>query len=133
MRRRTWRTLIFLPLFFLTSTGAFASERIRFAPGNRSGSVSGSVSNYDVASYLFKAKAGQTASIKLTSANRFLYFSLEDPSTSNPLEADPKPDTVTDWKGTLPKDGDYEIKVYLMRAEARRGKTASFTLTLSLP
>lgn len=34
--------------------------------------------------------------------------------------------------GTLPVDGDYTVRVYLMRSAARRNETAEYTLTVGI-
>jgi hypothetical protein len=34
-----------------------------------------------------------------------------------------------DFKGILPTDGDYTIRVYLMRSAARRNESSIYTLT----
>jgi hypothetical protein len=36
------------------------------------------------------------------------------------------------WSSTLPTDGNYTIRVYLVRAEARRGGKADFEYTVSI-
>jgi len=40
--------------------------------------------------------------------------------------------TGEDFKGVLPTDGDYTIRVYLVRAAARRNETSNYTLTISV-
>jgi len=130
--RKGLGVFIFIWLFLSLASGARAAERIQFKSGSNSGTVSGSVKGYDMASYLFGAKAGQAVTIRLSSKNRFLYFNLVDPATSNTVPGAPSPGTVTEWSGTLPKSGDYQIDVFLMRNEARRGKTAPFTLDLTI-
>ena len=37
-----------------------------------------------------------------------------------------------EWTGTLPADGEYKLRVYLMRSAARRNETASYTLTVTV-
>lgn len=37
-----------------------------------------------------------------------------------------------EWSGILPEDGEYKLRVYLMRSAARRNEIANFTLTVSL-
>ena len=36
------------------------------------------------------------------------------------------------WTGTLPKDGDYTIRVYLMRSAARRNEMAKYKLSIDI-
>ena len=37
-----------------------------------------------------------------------------------------------EWTGPLPADGEYTIRVYLMRSAARRNESASYTLTVGI-
>jgi len=41
-------------------------------------------------------------------------------------------DTGEDFKGVLPTDGDYTIRVYLVRAAARRDESSNYTLTITV-
>jgi hypothetical protein len=40
--------------------------------------------------------------------------------------------TGEDFKGVLPTDGDYTIRVYLVRAAARRNESSKYTLTVGV-
>ena len=37
------------------------------------------------------------------------------------------------WTGTLPTDGDYTVRVYMMRSASRKGYKASYTLKIEIP
>jgi hypothetical protein len=39
-------------------------------------------------------------------------------------------DTGGDYSGVLPADGDYVVRVYLMRPAARRGESSNYTVTI---
>ena len=39
-------------------------------------------------------------------------------------------DTGEDYSGVLPADGDYVVRVYLMRPAARRGESSNYTVTI---
>ncbi len=69
---------------------------------------------------------------KLTSSNKFLYFLIiRDPENPEAI-ADDARDT-TKWSGQLPEDGTYIVRVFLVRAEARRNKTpVKFSLRISV-
>lgn len=131
MKKYFFILVIFSSLFSLLGVTQ-AAERIQFPKGATSTSVTGSVSGYEVRSYLLCARAGQLLHLKLNSKNRFLYFALVDPVTQEGIAGGPVPETVTEWGGTLPKDGDYEVKVFLMRAEARRKGRAQYLLEVHL-
>jgi heat shock protein HslJ len=126
--------------FFLTVTSAAArttiqttSERIEFAAGKTSAVRKGSVRGYATRDYELQATEGQLLSVKLASKSTFLYFNVLDKESMTALEAEPSPREVTEWAGRLPKTATYVVRVYLVRAEARRNKAAvGFTLTVSI-
>jgi hypothetical protein len=90
-----------------------------------------SVKGFDKKSYTVSVKEGQTLTVWLKSDSSFAFFNVT-----------PKGDAAI-WTGSeqgkekafhqkLAKAGDYEIEVYLTRAEARRQGKADYTLTISL-
>jgi len=107
-------------------------EEIKFKPGATSAGVGGKVEGYDRKDFSFRAQKGQNVSVKLASANTSVYFNISDSKDGFALETDPRPLDVRSWNGTLPKDGDYFIRVYLVRAAARREEKADFTLDVSI-
>jgi hypothetical protein len=62
----------------------------------------------DPISYQLRARKGQTMTLHLTSAKKNAVFLVYLPGM-NLLEI---PQDATDWSGTLPKSGDYEIVVF---------------------
>lgn len=109
-------------------------EEIKFKPGSTSGSVKGSVEGYDRKDFSIRARKGQKMTVKLKSASTSIYFNIADSKDGFAAEmgTDPIPMDVKDWTGVLPKDGEYFIRVYLVRAAARRGAKADFTLDVSI-
>jgi hypothetical protein len=82
--------------------------------------------------YVLRAKAGQTMNVRMSSNNTFLYFNVLDGATQKALfvgEHEPEPHS---WTGTLPSDGDYIVRIYLVRAEALRGGKAPYTFTVTI-
>jgi len=94
---------------------------VNFKPGTSGGDYNNTVTGYGAVDFYLKAKAGQTMSVKLTSPNTFLYFNVLSGSGNGEAIADNARE-VTEWSGQLPADGTYVIRVYLVRAEARRNK-----------
>jgi membrane-bound inhibitor of C-type lysozyme len=118
-----------------TETGdELRTERVSFAKGASSASVKGSVKGYDTVDYVVNAGKGQTMSVSLKSSSSFAYFNIRPSKNgfATDMDGDPKPMEVSNWKGTLPKSGDYYIRVYLVRAEARRKGRADFTLNVAV-
>lgn len=107
-------------------------KRIEFKPGASSGSAKGTVKGYDRNDHVFRAKKGQKLSVKLKTSSTFAYFNVSDKADGFALEMDPRPLDVTTWDAAAPKDGDYYVRVYLVRAEARRDGKADYTLEVAI-
>ena len=108
---------------------------IKFKPGASSATVTGSVKGYAVNDYKFRASGGQTLKVKLTSKSTSVFFNVlpaENQSTGEALNIEPRPIQQTEWQGSLPKDGEYIIRVGMPRSEARRGKTFSYSLKVEI-
>ena len=105
-----------LTLSLLAATPAWAkSTRVRFPAGRTSvilrGRTTGGPSEsggMDPVGYLLRASKGQEMILHLTSAKKNAVFRVYAPGYDLVEGAQ----EVTDWQGTLPKTGDYEIIVY---------------------
>ena len=94
---------------------------VKFRPGSSSGTYLNTVTGYGSVDYYIQASAGQELSVKLNSVNTFLYFVVLRDLKSMEALADGARE-ATEWSGRLPNDGTYIVRVYLVRAEARRNK-----------
>lgn len=116
-------------LLFSSSTQAQTKQRVRFARGTSSTTVSGTVQGYAYKDYIVGARAGQTISVKLNSRNAFTVLTIFTPDANN-LEGAMQTD---EFSGELPVSGDYVIRVGMMRAEARRRNSISnYTVRISV-
>jgi len=113
-------------------TDSNKTVKVHFKPGTTSAVYSDVIRGYNTIDYALRANEGQRMSVKLKSKNTFLYLSVMDRESGSALTTDPPPSEVTDWEGTLPKTGDYFVRVYLVRAEARRKVNAPFSLTIEI-
>lgn len=102
------------------------AQRLSFAPGASSATVSGSVRGYETRDYLLNARRNQRMTVNLRSNNSFMEFVIFNP----------RGETIhvgsTSWSGLLPTNGDYKVRVLLVRAEARRNGAGGFNLTVSI-
>lgn len=96
---------------------------VKFKAGTTGATYANTVSGYGSVDFYVKASGGQTMSVKLTSTNTFLYFNVLSGSADGEAIADNARE-VTVWSGELPSTGTYVVRVYLVRAEARRNKKA---------
>jgi hypothetical protein len=76
------------------------------------------------------AKAGQNMSVALKTNNLSNYFNVLPPASEEALFIGST--SGNEWSGTLPADGEYTVRVYLMRNAARRNAKANYTLTVGI-
>lgn len=106
------------------------TRRITFPPGASSATVSGSITGRQAVDYKVRGEAGQTMSVALRTSHASNYFNVLPPGSETALANSSI--TGNQWTGTLPADGDYTIRVYLMRSAARRDESADYTLTVGI-
>lgn len=106
-------------------------ERVQFARGASSTLVRGSIKGYQIVDYVLSARAGQTMTASLNSANRSAYFNVLPPG-SRDVAIFTGPSDGNRFVGSLPSTGDYRLRVYLMRNAARRGERADFGLSVAV-
>jgi hypothetical protein len=103
-------------------------QRIRFARGHSSTTISGSIAGFDTKDYVIGARAGQEMTVRLKSSNPgafFVIYSINGRATDM--------NETTEWSQRLSESGDYLIRVFMMRSAARRkGAVASYTLSISI-
>lgn len=109
--------LIVASLAFLLLTGqtALAQKRIKFPQGRTTvilkGKTTGGPSEsggMNPVSYVLRARKGQQMTLHLTSAKKNAVFAVYLPG----MELLEEGQNGTDWSGTLPKSGNYEIIVF---------------------
>jgi hypothetical protein len=106
-------------------------ERVRFDKGASSATVSGAITGYEVVDYLLGARAGQTLKVTMSTDNAANFFNIIPPDSED--------EAVyigslhgADFGGVLDLDGDWKVRVYMMRSAARRGEKARFTMEIGI-
>jgi hypothetical protein len=127
--------LVSILLLFVVVTSHAAeqttrTDRVKFSKGATSAVIKGQVKGSGDVDYLVRAGAGQTITVSLKVSNRMNYFNVLPPGSKD--VAMYAGQTGEDFKGVLPADGDYTIRVYLIRAAARRNESSRYTLTVSV-
>ncbi len=107
------------------------SRPLQFAKGASSATVKGSLKGDKIVDYKLRAKAGQTMSVALKTSNASNYFNVLPPGSKD-VAIFIGSTSGNEWTGPLPADGEYTIRVYLMRNAARRHETANYTLTVGI-
>ncbi|MCA0908031.1 hypothetical protein LCM27_16650 [Ruegeria marisrubri] len=111
------------------------SAEVQFQPGNFGTMVSGTISGDEYFDYSLGAKAGQEMFADLqvsdTNGNGVIYFNILPPGSDGVAIYNGSIDGNT-ARITLPDDGDYTIRVYLMGNDRDTGKTVGYNLDLSI-
>ena len=105
------------------------SEQVEFERGANSAVVEASIQGYEIVDYVLGASAGQYMNISMATDNTASYFNILAPGET---EVAMYVGSVNgnQYEGTLPADGDYRVRVYLMRSAARRNEVANFRLEM---
>jgi hypothetical protein len=117
-------------------SSAFAADAIesiplQFAKGASSATVKGSIMGYQVIDYKLRARAGQSMSVKLATSNGASYFNVLPPGSTD-VAVFIGSSGGNAWTGQLTADGEYKIRIYLMRSAARRNEVANYTLSVGI-
>jgi hypothetical protein len=110
---------------------AIESRPLQFAKGTSAATVKGSLQGDKTIDYKLRARAGQTMTVTLKTSNGANYFNVLPPG-SNDAAIFIGSTSGDEFTGALPADGEYKIRVYLMRSAARRHETADYTLTVGI-
>lgn len=115
----------------LVTAAGIQTKPIQFAKGSSAATIKGTIKGDQTIDYTLRAKAGQTMKVTLKTSKGANYFNVLPPGSKD--EAIFVGSTEgNEWTGTLPADGEYKVRVYLMRSAARRNETASYTLTVGI-
>lgn len=120
--------LIVLPVVALAQD--IREERVSFEPGTSGTVIEGSITGNEIVDYMLSAQSGQRMGIDFEPDNPSTYFNLlpdDDPSAIHIGSI-----AGNSYDGMLKRDGDYRIRVYLIRAAARRGETGDYRLSVSI-
>jgi hypothetical protein len=104
---------------------------VHFAAGASSATVKGALVGDKIIDYRLGAKAGQTMTVTLKTNNGANYFNLIAPGETD-VAFFVGSTSGNRFHGALPANGDYTVRVYLMRSAARRNEKANYTLTVGI-
>ena len=103
---------------------------VTFAKGKSAATLTGSIKGDQDRSYTIDARAGQTLTVTLKATKGLVEMNVYAPGNDTAISlgsTDPYK-----FATVLPTTGRYKVQVYQMRASARRGETASYTLTIGV-
>ena len=124
-----------LSLFIIFSMASVAAgethiKQLKFKEGKNTSIVKNHIKGRQTIDYHLRAKAGQSMTVSLKSKNHYIYFNVLAPETDNAMFVG---STSGDhFAGSLPREGEYTIRVYLMSKAARHFERAKYSLNVSL-
>lgn len=123
-------TLIALAPGALQAQDGITKKQVHFATGASSATIDGTISGYDAIDYVLGASAGQVMTVSMETDNTANYFNVIAPGEDVAMFAGST--SGGEFEGTLPANGDYTVRVYLMRSAARRGETANYRIRFGI-
>jgi len=122
---------LFVTSLWALPANASESRPIHFTKGASSATLKGSLKGDQFIDYMLRAKAGQTMNVMLKTSNPSSYFNVLPPNSKG-VAIFVGSINGNEWTGTLVTDGNYTVRVYLMRNAARRNEIANYTLTVGI-
>lgn len=121
--------------FFLASLPVLAQvqirqERVQFQRGESGTTIQNRIEGDQIVDYVLNARAGQSMVVILDTNHLANYFNVTAPGEDSAMFIGST--SGNRFEGELPKDGDYTIRVYLMRSAARRGESANYTIEMGI-
>ncbi|MBS0451154.1 MAG: hypothetical protein JSS14_07560 [Proteobacteria bacterium] len=130
--RAALRACCALPLL-AAAQPSIPSTTVAFKKGSTSAAFNGKLqgSAAGTRDYVVRASAGQKMTVELQTTSTSTHFNVLPPGSEEALyrgemEIEPQ------WSGVLPASGDYRIRVFLNRAAARQGKSATYGLKIAV-
>jgi len=91
---------------------------------------SGTIKGYNSVDYKVNVKSGQKLRVDLNASNRFVFFNVNPPNSNFAIFVGNNMAEPDRFESKELKSGEYIIRVYFMRNEARREHVATFDLDI---
>lgn len=115
----------------VTIAAETAPKQISFGKGKTGTSVTGKIKGNESIDYQLRAGAGQTMTVDFKASKGSAYFNVLPPgSTGEAIFVGSR--EGNHFKGNLPSDGVYTLRLYLMGAAKDEDKTVSYTLKVNI-
>ena len=115
----------------LPADDAIRTQRVQLKKGASSAIVNGKIKGYETIDYLVSARKGQYANVSLATRHTATYFNLLAPGQTEVAFFNGSI-SQNQYEGNLPEDGEYRIRVYMMRSAARRNEVADYRLEIAV-
>lgn len=103
---------------------------VHFQKSESSATLKGKLKGDETVDYTLAAKAGQSMVVTMQASSTSAYFNVLPPGSETALFVGST--SGERFEGTLPADGVYRIRVYLMRSAARRSASTSYALDIGV-
>lgn len=120
-------------IFAVAAIGTSAQSKVdvRFQKGKTIGYYNGSIRGEKYIDYVMRAKGGQTLRVVLTKRSGSpTYFNVLRPGSDVAIADDAR--ESQSWKGELPVDGNYVVRVYLAKADRLANRAGAFKVGFSI-
>ncbi len=120
-------------------------ETVRFAPGASSAAVSGSIAGFALHDYIVQAFAGQILEATMRSDGPALLIVIENEGYQpDDIQGVPAAESQSitppgsaqfegwRWRGTLPADGEYRVRVAHSGSAANAGSVSDYSLEIKI-
>lgn len=114
-----------------TAGDGIRTERVHFKPGTSGATVEGKIKGYEGVDYVLEASKGQHMNVSMSTDNASSYFNILAPG-ENEVAMFIGSTSGSQFEGTLPTNGAYKIRVYMMRSAARRNEVANYRLEMAV-
>jgi len=111
------------------SSAEIISRPVQFKRGTNAVTLVSSLKDGQAIDYKVRARAGQTLGVRLRSRHQGVNFNILPPAADG-VAIFTGSTAGRAWSGSVPADGVYTVRTYLMRSAARRNEAAKFTLTI---
>lgn len=114
-----------------SEASAQSKVNVRFGAGKTMGYYNGSVRGQKYIDYVMVAKGGQTLRVQIQKRSGApVYFNVLRPGSDVAI-ADDARDTQS-WKGILPEDGTYVVRLYVAKADRLANRTGAYKVGFSI-
>jgi hypothetical protein len=119
-----------LPALNVQAAEGIRTVPVHFKKGADQATIQGQIKGRETTDYVLRAQAGQTMTVNLKTRHPALYFNVLPPGSEEAIFIGQV--TGSNFEGKLPQEGDYRVRVYLVRAAARRQESAKYTLSVKI-
>lgn len=120
-------------MFMIAASESHAQSKVnvRFAKGKSAGSYVGAIRGAKYADYLLKAKGGQILKVTLSkNKGALVYFNVLRAGSDVAISDEAR--QAQTFRGKLPEDGVFAVRVYMEKADRLRNRPASFRIGFSI-